>query len=153
MARLCPAIRVSCRCVIDVKHLHCMCMLYKINSNWNNLFSQFPSATVRDQHTGAATAAHPLEFEITRCRLSQFAGCFLPSQTRVWNNLLSIVFVTVTFDGYKGSSQSLVASLSNVYHFSMAQVLVGLRKQFINNFVFSTWACAAGFNNNNNNNN
>ena len=28
-----------------------------------------------------------------------------------------------------------------------------LRKQFINNFVFPTWACTAGFHNNNNNNN
>ena len=35
-----------------------------------------------------------------------------------------------------------------VFQFSVAQVLVGLRKQFINNFAFSTWACAAGFNNN-----
>ena len=34
--------------------------------------------------------------------------------------------------------------------FSVAQVLVGLRKQFINNFVFPPWAGAAGFNNNNN---
>ena len=32
----------------------------------------------------------------------------------------------------------------------MAQMLAGLRKQFINNFVYPTWACAAGFNNNNN---
>ena len=29
--------------------------------------------------------------------------------------------------------------------FSLAQVLVGLRKQFINNFVSPTWACDAGF--------
>ena len=28
---------------------------------------------------------------------------------------------------------------------------MGLRKQFMNTFVFPTWACAAGFNNNNNN--
>ena len=34
--------------------------------------------------------------------------------------------------------------------FSVAQVLVGLRKQFINNFVFPTWAYAIGFNNNKN---
>ena len=40
-----------------------------------------------------------------------------------------------------------------VSQFSVAQVLMGLRKQFINNFVFPTYACAAGFNNNNNNNN
>ena len=32
--------------------------------------------------------------------------------------------------------------------FSGAQVLVGLREQFVNNFAFHTWACAAGFNNN-----
>ena len=34
--------------------------------------------------------------------------------------------------------------------FSVAQALVGLREQFINNFVFPTWACAACVNNNNN---
>ena len=33
--------------------------------------------------------------------------------------------------------------------FSMEQVLVGLRKQFMNNFVYPTYFCAAGFNNNN----
>ena len=33
--------------------------------------------------------------------------------------------------------------------FSVAQVLVGLRKQFINNFIYPTCASAAGFNNNN----
>ena len=42
-----------------------------------------------------------------------------------------------------------VASLSLFLDFSVAQVLMGLRKQFVNNFVFPTWACAAGFNNNN----
>ena len=36
--------------------------------------------------------------------------------------------------------------------FAVAQELVGLRKEFINNFVFPTWACAAGFNDDNNNN-
>ena len=37
-----------------------------------------------------------------------------------------------------------------VFQFDVAQVIVGLRNQVINNF-FSTWACADGFNNNNNN--
>ena len=36
-----------------------------------------------------------------------------------------------------------------VFQLSVEQVLVGLRKQFINNFVFPTWACAAGFKKNN----
>ena len=37
-----------------------------------------------------------------------------------------------------------------VFQFSMAQVLVALRKQFKNNFVFPTLVFAARFNNNNN---
>ena len=47
--------------------------------------------------------------------------------------------------------QSTVGCFSELrfLKFSVAQLLVGLRKQFINNFVFPTWALAAGFNNNN----
>ena len=37
-----------------------------------------------------------------------------------------------------------------VFQISVAQVLVGLLKQFMNIFDFPTWACSAGFNNNNN---
>ena len=37
-----------------------------------------------------------------------------------------------------------------MFSFSLAQVLVRLREQFINNFYFPTGACASGFNNNNN---
>ena len=49
--------------------------------------------------------------------------------------------------------QSIVGCFTEfAFQFYVAQVVVGLRKQFINNFVFSTWACADGFNNNNNNN-
>ena len=46
-----------------------------------------------------------------------------------------------------GSSQPLVASPSSVFQLSLVQVLVGLRKLFISNFAFPTWACTAGFNN------
>ena len=46
----------------------------------------------------------------------------------------------------------MVAFLSCVFQFSVAQVLVWLRKKFLNNSGFPTWACADGFNNNNNNN-
>ena len=42
--------------------------------------------------------------------------------------------------------QSIVGCFPEfVLQFSAVQVLVGLRKQFVNNFVFTTWACAAGF--------
>ena len=46
--------------------------------------------------------------------------------------------------------QSIVGCFPEfVFQFFLAQVLVGLCKQFINNFVFPTYSCAAGFNNNN----
>ena len=51
--------------------------------------------------------------------------------------------------------QLTVGCLPELYflQFSMAQLIVGLQKKFLNNFVFPTCACAAGFNNNKNNNN
>ena len=49
--------------------------------------------------------------------------------------------------------QSIVGCFPEfVFQFSVAQVLVGLQTLFINNFVFTILACAAGFNNNINNN-
>ena len=52
-------------------------------------------------------------------------------------------------------AQSAVCCLDEFcfLQFSIAQVLVWLRKQFINNFVFPAWASAPGYNNNNNSNN
>ena len=83
--------------------------------------------------------------------MSQFAMCFLPAQTRVWNDLPYTVFDTEAFGGFMGAV--IVRCFPEfVFQFSVAQVLVGfhLRKQFINNFVFPTWDCVAGFNNNDN---
>ena len=83
-------IRHSCRCVIDVM-LHCVCCT-RLSSNSNHcLFTELPSASVRVRHFLAAAAAHPLEFEGSRCRTSQFARCFLPVQTRLWNDLQNTV--------------------------------------------------------------
>ena len=58
---------------------------------------------------------------------------------------------TGTLDGFR--EQSIVDCFPGfVFQFSVAQVLVELRKQFIHNFAFPNWSCAACFNNNNNNN-
>ena len=86
------------------RHVASLCMLYKVTSNSNRcLFSELPSASVRVRHFRVAAAAHPLEFEVTRCRTSKFARCFLPAQTRVWNDLSYAVFDTATLDGFKGA--------------------------------------------------
>ena len=70
------------------RHVAALCMLHKVNSNSNHcLRSELPSASVRVRHTRAVAAAHPLESEVSRCRTSQFPRYFLPTQTRVWNDL------------------------------------------------------------------
>ena len=102
-----------------------LCMLYKVNSNWNHcLFSQLPSASVRVRHTRAAAVSHPLEFEVSICRTPLFARCFLPVQISVLNDLPYTVFDTGTLDGLR--EQSIVGCFSEfVFQFSIAHVLVG----------------------------
>ena len=95
-------IRVSCRC--HRRHVAALYMLYKVNSNSNLcLFSELSYASVRVWHTQVVTAAHPFLFEVSWCRTSQFARCFLPAQTRVWNDFPLTVFGTGTIDGFKGA--------------------------------------------------
>ena len=75
-------------------------MLYKVISNSNHcLFGVLLPASTRVRHTRAVAAAHPLEFEISRCRTSQFARSFLTAQVRMWNDLPYTVFDTGTLDG------------------------------------------------------
>ena len=95
--------------------------------------------------TQAAAAAHPVEFEVSRCRMFQFARCFIPAKTRVWNDLSYTVFDTGTLDGFKGAVNRWLLPWV-CYSVFRGACAVGLRKQFINNLVFPNWACA--FNNN-----
>ena len=79
-------------------------MLYKVNLGSNHcLFSELPSASTRVRHTRAATAADSLEFEVSRCRTSQFARSFLPVQVRLWNDFPYTVFDIGTLAGFKGA--------------------------------------------------
>ena len=76
---------VSRQCVIEVVLLDCVCCtrLYNWNSN-HCLFSVLPSASTRVRHTGVAATAHSLEFEVSKCRTSQFDRCFLTAQVCMW---------------------------------------------------------------------
>ena len=101
----------------------------------------------RVRHSPAVAAAHPLEFEVSRCRTSEFARaflpaqftrCFLPALVLMWNDLPFGVFDTRTLDGLKlGSSQALVASVCVFFNFPCAGacgVAKAISKQLINNF-------------------
>ena len=96
-----------------------------------------------------SAAAHPLEFEVSRCRTSWFTKCLLPAHTRVWNDLPYIVFDTVTLDEFKGAvNRWLLADLwFSVFRGSGA---CGVAKAFYKQFCFSHLGMCAGFNNTNN---
>ena len=85
--------KVSRRCVIDVVWLGFVCCL----------FSEIPSASSRVRHNRAAAAAQPLEFQVSRVRISQFDRSFLPSQFRIYNDLPCTVFDTGKLNGFKGA--------------------------------------------------
>ena len=88
VARLCPDQTFSSLC--HRRHVAALCMLYKVNSNSNHcLFSELPSASVRVRHSKLRLQL-TLEFEVSRCRTSQFARCFLAAQTHVRNDLPSL---------------------------------------------------------------
>ena len=74
-------------------------VLYTINSN-HCLLSKLPSASTRVRQAVAAAAAHhPLEFEVSRCRTSQFARHFLLAQVP----MTFPVFDTGKLDGFKSA--------------------------------------------------
>ena len=146
VAWLCPDPRFLSLC--QRHRINGLSMWYKVNSDSNHcLFCELPSASTRVRHTRAAVEVHPLEFEVARCRTSQFARPFLTTQVRMWN----FPALCFTLDRWMGSRvQSTFGCTPELcfLQFSVAQLLVGLRKQYMNNFVFPKCAVAVGFNNN-----
>ena len=112
-------------------------MLYKVNSSSNHcLFSERPPASTRVRHSRAASAAHPVEFEVSRCRTSRYSQVFpsgsgsnveWPSLHRVWDRNAGWV---------QGYSQPLVDSLSCVYFFRNADAC-GVAKTIFKQLRFS----------------
>ena len=122
MARLCPDQSFLSFC--HRRRVAGLSMLHKVNSNSIHcLFCELPSASTKVLHTRALVAAHPLEFEASRCRTSQFARSFLPVQVRLWNDLPYIVFDIGTRDGFKGAVNRWLLPLvvlSLVFHGALA---------------------------------
>ena len=127
-------------------------MLDKVNiySNSNHsLFSEHTSASTRVRNTRAAAAAHPLEFELSRCRTSQIAWSFLPAPVRLWNDLPYTVFDTQTLDEFKGAVNRWL--LPGVV---FSSVFCGSGACVVARAIFNQlWFSHLGLNNNNNNEN
>ena len=113
-------------------------MLYKVNSNSNHcLFSVLPSASTRVRHARAGAAAHPLELKYQGVGANLLGlSCRLRFDCRMTFPILCLIP-----ERWMGSRvQSTVGCFPQLcfVQFSVAEVLVGLRKQFMNNFVFPT---------------
>ena len=117
VARLCSV--QSFLSLIHRRRVAGLSMLHQVNSkSYSNqcLFSEFPPAAPRVRYTRTAAAAHPLEFEVSWCRTSNFARSFLPAQVRTWKDLPYTVSYAETLDAsVQGCCQPLVASLSCVF--------------------------------------
>ena len=116
------------------RHVAGLSMLYKVNSNSNHcLFSDHPSTSTRVRHTRAHLLG--LKYRVERpnllnlsCRLRFECGMTFPT-------------LCLTPERWMGQRvQSTVGYFPELcfLQFSVEHVLVGLRKQFINNFLIPT---------------
>ena len=141
--------RVSCRCVIDVVWQGLVCytrliwtLITVCPASFHLLLLGFHISELRAQLIHWSLKYQGVErtnLLALSCRLRFECGISFPA-------------LCLTPERWMGSRvQSSVGCFHELcfLQFSVAQVLVGLRKEFINNFVFPAWVCAAGFNNNN----
>ena len=117
------------------RHVAARCMLYNVISNSNHcLFNELPSASVRFYiiELRLQLTLQGLKYHGVERPNSQNVAC-RPRLCVEWPSLHCL-----TPECQIGlREQSIVGCfLQFVFQFSVAQVLVGLRKQFTNNFVF-----------------
>ena len=78
-------------------------MFYKVNLNSNHsLSSEFPSASTKVRKIELRP------FEVSRCRTSQVATCFLPGEVRMWNDHPYTVLDIGTLNGFKDAVDRLL---------------------------------------------
>ena len=112
------------------------------------LFSELPSVSLRVRHTRGAAAAHSLSLKNQVVERRNFQSVFLPPR---FECEMGFATLCLTPESWICSWVQLTVGCFPELCFPVVPVFARLRKQFINNFVFPTWACAAGFYNNNNN--
>ena len=145
VARLCPDHSFLSLC--HWRRVAGLSMLYKVNSNSNHcLFSELPSASTRVRHPELRPQLIYWSLKYQGVERLNLLG--LSCQLR-FDCGMTFPTLCLTLERWIGSRvQSTIGYFPELcfLRFSVAQMLVWLRKQFINNFVFPTWACAAGFN-------
>ena len=136
VARLCPDHSFSSLCR---HHVAGLCMLRKVNSiSHHRLFSELSSASTRVRQTQADDAAHPLKFQVSRCRTSKFVGCFLLHKFVCGMTLSTLCLTPEHWMGLRNPVNRWLL-LRGVFFSSCgtaSQVLVGLWKEFRKNIFF-----------------
>ena len=125
-------------------------MLYKVTLNSNHcLFRDLPSASTGVRHLELRLQLIQWEFEVPRCSSSTFGRCFLPARFECGMTFPTLCLIPKPWIGSR--VQSTVGYFSELIFFSIfhGAVACGVAKPTINNNVFPTWACTAGYNNNN----
>lgn len=91
-------------------------------------------------------------FEVTRCRSSQFARCFLHAQGRLQSDLCSVMFDSDTLNWFTGAVNPSLLPWDCLHIFSSVRACLYMW-DLSNHLVFKTWGCGPNFNDNNNINN
>ena len=91
-----------------------LCMLYKIFHNPQHpLHSDLPNLYHPPRNTRFAVNLNSRAFSIVRCNTSQFSRSFIPSVTRIWNELPSQVVESLELQKFKlGSNAFLLDRLT-----------------------------------------
>ena len=143
VARICVEMvqhKVPCRWVIDVTLPVCECYTWLTRTRIIVYKVSCPlPLPLQSSQTWAAVAAHWLEFEVSRCRTSQFSKCFPPTKF-VCGMTFPTVFNTGTMNGFKRAINCWLLRWVVFFQFSVGQVQwwIGLQTQFIKNFVYPT---------------
>ena len=143
-------IRLPCCCIIDAVLLALLCctrfmrtLLTDCSASFQLFLREFDILGLRMQLIHWSLNYHGVE-------RPNLQGVSFRARFKCGMTFLTLCLASERWMGSRVQSAVSCFPKLRVLRFSVAQVLMGLRKKFINNFVFPARACAASFNNNNN---
>ena len=141
-------IRVFCHCVIDVMLLGWVCCTRLIRTQSLSVQQASICFCLSATYSTCSRSSSIGVYKVSRCRIPnlQCVSCRPRYECRMIFPTLCLIQERWWL--HNGAITRRLCFLQ----FSVAQVLLGLRKQLTNNFVFPTWTSPGGIINNNNNN-
>ena len=145
VARLCPD-QSFLSCVINVMLLGWVCctrliqtLITVCSTSFHLLLLEFEFLSCS---CGPVAAAYPVEFEVSRCTMSQFARYILPAQVGIWNGMT--VFDARLMDEFKGAVNCRLLPWVVFFSFPCAGAY-GVAKATYKQFYFSLFGLCCWF--------